>query len=166
MLTQARLKELFTYNKTTGFFKYKISRGRCMHGDIAGSLSTRRYVRIRIDNIDYGAHRLVFMYITGEWPKDQVDHKNQIKDDNRWTNLRDCTPEQNQGNVPLRSNNTSGYKGVCWNKKTEMWISRISHKSKRISLGSFTCKHEAAGHYNNAALKYFGEFAYLNEINK
>lgn len=94
----------------------------------------------------------------------EVDHINGNRLDNRKTNLRLCTREQNQRNVGINSTNTSGYKGVSWCKPRNGWRVRIKIHGKEIQLGLFSDKIKAAIVYNEAAKKYFGEFAHLNVI--
>lgn len=94
-----------------------------------------------------------------------IDHKNGNKLDNRVENLRVATTGQNNRNVIKRGNNTSGYKGVHWDKKSQKWISRIRiGGGQRLTLGKFSNKEDAAKAYNEAALKYHGEFANLNKV--
>jgi hypothetical protein len=93
-----------------------------------------------------------------------VDHINHDTLDNRKVNLRVCTTAQNSMNKVKSSNNTSGYKGVCWHKGEGKWNARIKIHRKLIHLGSFICKEEAARSYNKASEKYHGEFGYKNII--
>lgn len=93
-----------------------------------------------------------------------VDHANGNKLDNRRANLRVCTHSQNMMNRPMSSSNSSGYKGVFFNKQCNKWMSLISANGKSNYLGLFTCKHKAALAYNEAAIKYHGEFATLNQV--
>lgn len=93
-----------------------------------------------------------------------IDHVNLDKLDNRKENLRICTFNQNQHNRTLQKNNTSGFKGVTWSKRDKKWIARIKVSGKKIDLGRFTCKVEAAKAYNTAAIEYHKEFANLNQI--
>lgn len=94
----------------------------------------------------------------------EVDHINRNTLDNRKSNLRICTHKQNLRNQKVSSANTSGFKGVSWRKDIEKWSAYIKVNQKRIWLGVFEDKINAAEAYNNAALKYFGEFASLNDV--
>lgn len=91
------------------------------------------------------------------------DHINHITLDNRSVNIRLCTASQNQHNR-LKQVGSSKFKGVCWHKNERKWRARINYKGKRIHLGSFDNEIDAAESYNNAAIKYFGEFARLNNV--
>ena len=92
----------------------------------------------------------------------KVDHINNNRLDNRRLNIRLCTDRQNSYNSKARKNNKSGFKGVC--KEGSCFRADISINGKKIYLGRFKCKIEAARVWNEAALKYHGEFAKLNEI--
>ena len=102
--------------------------------------------------------------ITGVTGRKDVDHDNGNGLDNRGCNLRLANRSQNSANAQLSRANTSGYKGVCWHKKAEKWIAHIKVNGKGIYLGLFLVKEDAARAYNAAALRYFGEFARLNQI--
>jgi hypothetical protein len=92
------------------------------------------------------------------------DHVNRDSLDNRKVNLRSCSYLQNNRNVTKRKNATSKYKGVSFEKRRNLWYAQIMVNYKTISLGYWEKEAEAALAYNNGALKYFGEFAYLNQI--
>jgi hypothetical protein len=166
VLNQEFLKSILEYNPKTGIFTWIKIYHKSMIGKKAGSKLDTGYIKIEINDINYSAHRLAWLYMMGKWPKNQIDHINGIRDDNRFCNLREATGTENQGNKKLNKNNTSGYRGVSWNKNSKKWESRLKVNDKRIYLGSFNSKKEAALAYNRAALEYFGEFAYLNEIKK
>jgi hypothetical protein len=91
-----------------------------------------------------------------------IDHINGNILDNRKSNLRSVTYQQNSMNSKIRKNNRSGYKGVTIDGKK--YRSRITMNRKIINLGTYSTKEEAAKKYNEAALKYFGEYARLNVI--
>lgn len=97
-------------------------------------------------------------------PESEIDHINLIKLDNRRENLRVCSHGQNMRNTKIGSNNSSGYKGVCYHKNCKKWVSYISINGKRYHLGCFLTDTEAAFAYNNAANEYFGEFAKINSM--
>lgn len=94
----------------------------------------------------------------------KVDHINGNKLDNRRENLRICTHAENIRNSKIQVNNTSGFKGVSWNKDKNKYKAYINIKRKQIFLGYFDKKIEAAMIYNKAALEHFKEFARLNNI--
>ena len=93
-----------------------------------------------------------------------TDHINHDTLDNRKCNLRICTVAQNSFNRKLSVRNTSGYKGVSWNKELKKWYASIKFQYKSYSLGLFSNKIDATIAYNMAAKKYFGEFAYINPL--
>lgn len=102
-------------------------------------------------------HRLILNTPEGK----DSDHINMNRLDNRCENLRIATRSENMMNG-CKSNNTSGYKGVCWNKLANKWRVQIKLNRKNIFLGYFTNKLEAAHAYNLKAKELFGKFAYLN----
>ncbi len=91
-----------------------------------------------------------------------TDHRNHCGLDNRESNIRACTNQQNQGNSKVRKDNSSGYKGVCWFPIRKKWEAAIKDNGKRIYLGNFDTKEEAARVYDKRAREIFGEYAYLN----
>lgn len=93
-----------------------------------------------------------------------VDHENRDTLDNQRLNLRICTNRQNQANARVRSDNTSGYKGVCWNKGTGKWKAQMTNgNGKRLCIDYFPTAIEAARAYDAEALRLHGEFALTNE---
>lgn len=97
-------------------------------------------------------------------PGELVDHWNHDTLDNRRENLRLCSDTQNCANQKLRVDNTSGYKGVGWNSRVRKWRAQLGMQGHRVHLGLFESPVDAARAYNAAAIKYFGEFAYLNDV--
>lgn len=92
----------------------------------------------------------------------EVDHESHYGLDNRRSNLRRCTRQQNQRNRKLNRNNKSGFKGVAWCKAKNIWQSYIRINGKTKHLGHWTCIVKAAKAYDTAARKHFGEFAHTN----
>lgn len=162
LVTLARLKSLLRYDPDTGDFVWlkKLCRSRDTIGKVAG-YTGNRYVQIRIDNKVYLAHRLAYFYMTGEWPTDQIDHKNLDKHDNSWVNLRPANRSQNSANKPALSTNSSGVKGVRSNplSKSKPWRADIWFDNKSMCLGTFRTIEEAGAAYIGAAKVLRGEFA-------
>ncbi len=159
MLTHERLLELLTYDKLTGHFTWNVIRGPARAGSRAGTLHHLGYIRIDIDGKKYMASRLAWLYVTGKWPSDNIDHINRKRDDNRYVNLRLATGSQNQGNVGLRKNNTSGFPGVCWYKRKKKYRVQMWENGKRKSLGYFSTAEEAYKVYAERHRLKFGEFS-------
>lgn len=85
----------------------------------------------------YKSHRLIWLWMTGAWPEDFIDHINHDKGDNRWANLRAATKDENVKNVPLRADNITGIPGVSQYPKSGKWYSRIKSGGRVIHLGQF-----------------------------
>lgn len=102
--------------------------------------------------------------IAGYQPGVRVDHINRNTLDNRKSNLRLCTIAQNTRNSEARINNTSGFKGVSYDKKQNKWTAQIGYNYKKIRIGRYKTALEAAKAYNKKAKELFGDFAYLNNI--
>jgi len=130
-----------------------------MAGAIAGWLGRKGYRYIRIDGKTYFAHRLAILYISNNFPVDQVDHIDTDKQNNKISNLRYANNGQNKMNSNKYKNNTSGFKGVNYHKRVCKFISRIQHGKNRISLGCFDTAEEAYAAYCAASKKFHKEFA-------
>ena len=139
MITQERLKELLDYCPETGVFTWKIKlRNKLSIGDVAGCLNKDTgYWRVKIDGREYLAHRLAVLWMTGEFPAEQIDHKDHVRTNNRWPNLREASPLVNQRNRSLAKHNTSGANGVAWSKAHGKWHSYIKAEGRTIHLGFF-----------------------------
>ena len=154
MLTQERIKELLHYCPKTGVFTWLINMSNSIKvGREAGHLG-HGYRTIRVDRNLYLAHRLAFLYMTGEMPRHQVDHIDQSKANNRWSNLRAATNLENHKNRPLNKNNKSGVSGVSWNNKSGKWVSQITVDGKSVFLGHFKRKDKAIEARKKANTKY------------
>jgi len=166
---QLILKDLaknYVYDPDTGYFtRIKKTGSRNCVGYVAGSKRLRdNYIMISLSGKPYNAHRIAWLYMTGEWPKDQIDHINRIKSDNRFSNLRECTAQQNSRNTATSNKNKSGYKCVHWRGLPKKWAAGISVGGEYIELGLFDCRHDAARAYNAKAKEVDSEFCYLNEV--
>jgi hypothetical protein len=165
MITAERLRELLHYDLETGVFTWRVNR-RGHIGDVAGNVyggpPNEGYRRIMIDRRMYQASRLAWLYMTGEWPKDQVDHINGDRADNRFCNIREALPAQNSQNRSMRTDNESGFKGVAWHKHTRKWASSIQINGKYKHLGYFATPERAFIAYIFAAWKHFGDYARID----
>ena len=159
MLSQERLREVLFYDKEKGIFLWNIDTflGRARFGKVAGSLSNEGYVLISIDKKRYLAHRLAWLYVTGKWPQEYIDHKNTIRSDNRWNNLREASKIQNGGNRKRTKNKKSGLpKGVY--KHENNYRAQLVGRKEGKNLGTYKSIEEAVQAYEKAAKKHFGEF--------
>lgn len=151
---QERLLELFSYDAETGDLARKISTMGSSVGDIAGHRDGAGYRRVQVDGRSYVAHRLIWKMVYSVDPKDQLDHINQKRSDNRISNLREVTPAENQKNKTQYCNNTSGHTGVVWNKPAKKWCAMIKVSGCQKNLGCFIDKSEAAAARKEAEIKY------------
>lgn len=154
-LTQSQLKEILHYNPDTGVFTRLMNGnfGRWKIGDIAGCVSSESgYVLIRVLGVLQRAHRLAFLYMTGSFPQDQVDHEDHIRHNNEWLNIRQCTNQENHKNESLSKNNTSGNIGVSFNRGK--WCAYIMVDRKKQHLGRFITKQEAICARKSADIEY------------
>lgn len=150
-LTADRLRELLSYDPDVGVFIRRTCSGGCLPGSIAGTDDKEGYLLISVDGRRYKSHRLAWLYVYGAFPLKELDHINQIKDDNRIANLREVTTSENQQNKSIQSNNTSGFRGVGWNKEKSRWVARIAVNLKRKHLGFFKNLEDAINAYRAAA---------------
>ena len=95
------------------------------------------YRCILLYNKKYLAHRVIWAVVHGQWPTNQIDHINGVRDDNRLCNLRAATYSQNSKNSAVRKDNKSGFPGVHWVPRVDRWSARISVKGKWVMLGYF-----------------------------
>lgn len=147
MITQERLKELFSYCPDSGVIT------RLSSNKAAGCISVRGYWAIKIDGVLYKSHRLAFLYMLGEFPL-ATDHINGDKLDNRWCNLRNVDQAENCKNRRLGDDSLSGVIGVTWNIRNKNWRVRISANKREFNLGSYSDLFEAACARKSAERKY------------
>ncbi len=136
-MTSKILHELFNYDSLTGIFT-QTGKGRThKKGTVSGTRRPDNYIQITYRKKFYLAHRLAFLYMTGNFPKEEIDHKNHIKNDNRWSNLKEISRHNNSKNRTLSSNNKTGYHGITtYGKKFRVQI----HNNKK--------RGETIGYYN------------------
>jgi hypothetical protein len=151
MITADRLKELVNYDADTGLFTWKTTRRGCKVGNRVGCVAKNGYIVIRLDDALYLAHRLAWLYVYGSWPKEQIDHINRTRGDNRLSNLREVSNAENAQNKRTKANK-SGFAGV--RRENSKWLAEIKVKYKLIRIGLFASPEEAHQAYINAKRKY------------
>ncbi|WJN63667.1 putative HNH endonuclease [Erwinia phage Aioli] len=148
--------QALNYDPETGLFTWAVSTNKKVKvGDIAGSVNKKTgYVEIRLKGVMYYGHRLAFLFMTGSMPK-RVDHKDNVRHNNVWSNLREATAKQNSQNSKIYSNNTSGVKGVNWEISRKRWRAECCGKF----LGYFIFKEVADAVVTSYRETQHGEFA-------
>ena len=138
-ITQDELKQLMEYNPETGNLIWKVSRGKSKVGKVAGRTTAEGYIQIGIYGNQYQAHRLVWLYVYGEFPEYAIDHIDGDKANNTISNLRICprNMKDNGQNRKTHKNNTSGYPGVHFVKQQQNYRASIMADGKKYILGRF-----------------------------
>lgn len=149
-LTAEDVRSRLDYDATTGIFTWRVAPRRGVYaGAVAGHVNVRGYVELRFDKNLYLAHRLAWLWVTGSWPLGEVDHRNSVRGDNRFDNLRDVSHSLNQQNLTSpQKNNTTGFLGVY--KRRDRWRSSIQIGANIISLGTFDTPEQAHNAYVSA----------------
>lgn len=160
------VRELFDYEPETGrllrAWPVITYRGGVRHlaGTVAGSLHKDGYVYVGIRGRLFLAHRLIWLHMTGSWPKGEVDHRNGIRNDNRWCNLREATGTQNRRNTLGQRGRKGPFPGVYeHNRNRGRYVAQIKHRGKVHYLGSFSSPEAARQARIDAERRLFGEFA-------
>lgn len=143
-ITQSELKEELTYDPTSGLFtSNRAIRGR-RKGAVCGCVDKDGYIQIRVRYTLYRAHRLAFLYMTGQFPSVDVDHINQTRSDNSWGNLRNADATINSRNSKLYKTNKSGIPGVRFMNERGKWKAEICVNYRNVHLGYFKTITDAA----------------------
>ena len=149
MPSQEYLKECFDYNPETGILMWKqrpqhhystdtnfIGSNKRFLNKVAGTLNKNMgYLSVKVQDSNFRVHRIIWKLVTGNEPLYEIDHINNIRDDNRFINLREATSSENGRNRLMRSDNTSGVKGVCWDKESGKWLAQIWYDNKNMKVG-------------------------------
>lgn len=149
------VKSRLSYDPNSGELTWKTNRQKNRIGKKTGAIS-QGYLNILVLGRLHRAHRLAWCIMTGAWPEHEIDHINLDRSDNRWDNLRPADKRQNAQNTRLRSNNTSGFKGVSWDRDRRKWRADIKLAKRRKHLGLFSEPTQAHAAYARAAGHYFG----------
>ena len=152
-ITKEKLQAVYDYDERSG----SLSHRRTTFTGNAKEIATRShgcgYLYVHINKKRYFAHRIIYMYMTGCFPK-QVDHINHIRDDNRWENLRDVGSRENSINTSLSKNSKTNVNGVCMHKPTGKYRAYIMVNRKHIHLGLFNSITEAKEARHKADVTY------------
>lgn len=158
-LTRQQLLDALTYDPDSGQFFWRDRPGArpVKSGAVAGCSAGTKII-IGLNGKLYAAHRLAWLYMTGNWPVALVDHVNGDPYDNRWSNLRGATQSENLRNRSKTRANTSGFKGVSLCKDTGRYAARIRCNYRTKYLGRYATPEEAHAAYLAAAAEMHGEF--------
>lgn len=156
-LTAESLRQMLRYEPETGKFFWLRANNQCKIGDEAGAKHLG-YVRVTCFGRRYLAHRLAWLWMTGDWPIERIDHMNMNREDNKWSNLRLATDTQNRANSNKQPRNKLGVKGVEYHVSGK-FRARIGIGGKIFHLGVFDKVELAKKAYDAAAQHYFGEFS-------
>lgn len=148
MVTQEKLKELFSYDGANLIRKKSVS-SNTKRGDVAGCLHSTGYSVIRVDGYLYKAHRLIWLYVNGRLPE-FIDHINGVRNDNRIQNMRNATKAENSRNVRIRKKSKLGLFGLSWVPS----LNKFRAKIKKEHLGVFNNLFDAACARKSAEIKH------------
>jgi len=157
-------KKRINYNSLTGEFTWKSNRIKANIGQPLGSIS-HGYMAVSMTinkkRNNYLLHRIAWLMTYGYWPT-YLDHINEVKSDNRISNLRECTQSQNNANRGPLTNNSTGLRGV-YKSWCNGFISKICYNGENHHIGMFKDKFKAARAYDKKMVELYGEFAKTNE---
>lgn len=146
------MKDLIAYNPDTGVLTWKVDRGSVKAGEVVSSKHKKGYLQVRVDGRLYLAHRVAVFLHTGKWPEKLVDHRNGVKDDNRWSNLREASQTVNMQNLRKAPGSKKLPLGV--RSRGDKFTSQIRVDGETVHLGTFDTEHEASSAYLTAKRNY------------
>ncbi len=157
------LTRILDYDAETGIFRWKIPlSNRVKVGDVAGRVDQRDlkgHRCIQLNGMKYTAGRLAWLFVHKVWPTAEIDHVNLNADDNRISNLREVTHQQNVRNVKMRRNNKTGFKGVSHHSTSKhKFVAQITIDGKPNYLGIFDSPEDAHEAYAKASRRWHGEY--------
>lgn len=148
-----RLRALLVLDDSTGIFRWRVDRSiKTRAGDVAGTRGRNGRHLIKVDSFVYTRANLVWLYVTGAWPKHEIDHINSVRDDDRFSNLRDVDRTTNQQNMrsAFRNNKSTGLLGVSTEGRPGKFFARIRANGKSFRLGCYSTAEEAHQVYVDA----------------
>ena len=154
MLTQQQVAKLFTYRD--GGLYYRATRGGNVAGSRAGTLQRVGYRQVMIAKKKHYEHRIIYLMHHGVFPA-EIDHINNVKDDNRVENLRACVSSENKYNLHGRS--ATGVKGVYFDKRRARYCAELVAGGRKVRAGSFSSLESAAAAIKALRVAHHGDFA-------
>jgi len=149
------VRRLFDYNPITGIMTRRVrTYSRNKIGDAVGFTCEWGHLRVRVNGMSCYVHRLIWAWVYGIYPKEQMDHINGNPTDNRLVNLRAATQSTNMRNRRISKNNTSGFHGVYWDKVKNTWRVQIQVDGKHKYLGRHKELDDAVRARKQAEVKY------------
>jgi hypothetical protein len=140
MITHQELRGIVSYDESTGVMRWTEKRkgGAFVTGNEVGSVNRYGYRVTNIWKRAYMVHRLIWLYIHGAWPSENIDHINGIRSDNRLVNIRDVSQRVNCENKRhTLKNSKSGLMGAVWRPRSGKWVAHITVNRRQIYLGQF-----------------------------
>ena len=166
-LTQSKVRELLDYDHASGSLTWRPRPERTYHdarwnrrfaGKVAGRVYPDGYLRFTLMGVPVIAHRLIWLYVHGEWPSGVIDHRDGNPINNRLSNLRLASVRDNTANSKKRAGTSSRFKGVTWVKTHQKWKAAIEERREVRFLGYFETEEAAHAAYCVAARRAYGEF--------
>lgn len=144
-LTAEYVRSILHYDPDTGLLTWKGTKSGRSNGVVAGASGEwgncrKRRMVITINYKMYKYHRIIWLWMTGEWPKGVIDHRDRNAMNNQWNNLRDVIPKINSENRDMHRNNTSGVTGLYWDRFAKRW--RVESMGGKF-IGNYRTKDEA-----------------------
>lgn len=159
------LRENFKYDELTGVFSRAIYVGGGANvGNEAGHIRRDGYRSLSCKRKRILTHRAIWLYVYGEEPSGFMDHINGIKSDNRLCNLRIVNKSQNGLNRDKQANNTTGFKGVCFDKNRNKFMAQTTVNGKHYFIGRFESIEDAMSAYQHFCTKMHGDYFYKNNV--
>lgn len=156
-MNEENLLSTFRYEPETGLLYRMKSPKKRFEGKVVGAKESRGYLQVRFEGRLYMAHRIIWFIVYGHWPQEEIDHINRDRADNRLSNLRLATRQENTWNASLRKDNRFGAKGVS--DRYGRYVAIIRVNGANTNLGYFNTVAEAAEAYKSAAKQLRGEFS-------
>ena len=167
-LTQEILKELIHYDPETGVFTWKFRELKWFTSNWNYNIWNNKYpnsicgitpmsdgyLRVSILGKSYKQHVLAFLYMTGNFPNNMVDHEDGVKSNNKWSNLREATNSTNQKNAKISGRNKTGCVGVSFCKSSNKYKTFVMNNNSKLHLGYFDTLEEAVLVRKEAEIKY------------